>query len=245
MSVLNKDQLKALADFYEFVTDPPLNVGDMPSNPVYGMDTASGESGTVYALVHNGIFSEITEEEFRKDQGKASPSKEGASKPPIPEEIFQWIADQAEDYAVFEKNKPAGKFPTYKAGAIAMYHKLQEDQLTIQDYKDALADKDNLTRDIDVILHGDGAARQASLCDLVGPIQKIASHLSSMTALLEGKNLEIAGLRDETKEAEARYVRSVEILTEFRMVMLPDLLPKGSDAREEMVRLLKKYPMDK
>lgn len=58
----------------------------------------------------------------------AAPTKEGAE---IPEEIMEWMGIQAEDYAVFEENKPAGKFPTYKAGAIAMYRKMQEQRSTL------------------------------------------------------------------------------------------------------------------
>lgn len=41
-------------------------------------------------------------------------------------------------------------------------------------WKDASESRDALVRKIDVILHGeDGAAKQASLCDLVGPIRTL------------------------------------------------------------------------
>lgn len=44
--------------------------------------------------------------------------------------------------------------------------------LTIEDYEAAFADHRRLVREIDVIMNGeDGAAKQASLCDLVPEIQ--------------------------------------------------------------------------
>jgi len=43
----------------------------------------------------------------------------------------------------------------------------------IQDYEDVLADKRRLTKEIDVALNGDGAAEQASLCDIVAQVKAI------------------------------------------------------------------------
>lgn len=44
------------------------------------------------------------------------------------------------------------------------------DELTIADYEEVLADMRRLTRELDVALHGEeGAAKQASLCDLIEP----------------------------------------------------------------------------
>lgn len=42
----------------------------------------------------------------------------------------------------------------------------------VADYEEVLADKRRLTRELDVLLNGAGAARQASLCDLVGQVQQ-------------------------------------------------------------------------
>ena len=44
-------------------------------------------------------------------------------------------------------------------------------ELTIEDYKAVIASHHKLVRDLDVELNGDGAAKQASLCDLVGQIK--------------------------------------------------------------------------
>jgi hypothetical protein len=43
--------------------------------------------------------------------------------------------------------------------------------LTIADYEEAMADHRRLVRELDVLWNGEeGAAKQASLCDLVGQI---------------------------------------------------------------------------
>lgn len=46
-----------------------------------------------------------------------------------------------------------------------------EDELTIQDYEDVLTDNRRLVRELDVALNGDGAAKQASLCDIVAQVK--------------------------------------------------------------------------
>lgn len=51
---------------------------------------------------------------------------------------------------------------------------IQTSELTIEDYKASFKDHQRLVREIDVIINGEGgAARQASLCDLVGQIKSI------------------------------------------------------------------------
>ena len=48
---------------------------------------------------------------------------------------------------------------------------------TIDDYEEVLAGHRRLVRELDVILNGDGAAKQASLCDIVGQCAAIRRHL--------------------------------------------------------------------
>lgn len=56
--------------------------------------------------------------------------------------------------------------------------------LTIADYEQTLADHRQLVREIDVILNGeDGAAKQASLCDLMGDIKRHKACLDEYEAL--------------------------------------------------------------
>lgn len=53
-------------------------------------------------------------------------------------------------------------------------------------YEEVLADKRRLVREIDVIISGvDGAAKQASLCDLVGPIQDLVNENAKLREALE------------------------------------------------------------
>lgn len=49
-----------------------------------------------------------------------------------------------------------------------MKPKLGHDALTIADYEEVLADKRRLVRELDVLMNGKQAAKQASLCDIVG-----------------------------------------------------------------------------
>jgi len=64
---------------------------------------------------------------------------------------------------------------TEAANAVADYEELQAE---LADYKEVNEDKKRLAREIDIIISGEsGAAKQASLCDLVAPIQKIVAEL--------------------------------------------------------------------
>jgi hypothetical protein len=55
----------------------------------------------------------------------------------------------------------------------------QGDDLTIADYEEVLADHRRLVRELDVALNGDGAAKQASLCDIVAQVKNIAKPQTS------------------------------------------------------------------
>lgn len=56
-----------------------------------------------------------------------------------------------------------------------LYTPIDPEVLTVADYEAVLADHRRLVREIDVIMFGDGAAKQASLCDMVNPIRKLVS----------------------------------------------------------------------
>jgi len=49
--------------------------------------------------------------------------------------------------------------------------KTTTEELTIADYEEVLEDYRRLVRELDVALNGDGAAKQASLCDIVGQVK--------------------------------------------------------------------------
>lgn len=58
--------------------------------------------------------------------------------------------------------------------------------LTIDDYEAAFADHRRLVRDIDVIMNGEaGAAKQASLCDLVPEIQNLVAYVKLLESTLK------------------------------------------------------------
>jgi hypothetical protein len=49
-----------------------------------------------------------------------------------------------------------------------------EPKLTISDYEAVIEDHKRLVRELDVALFGEGAAKQASLCDLIEPATKFS-----------------------------------------------------------------------
>jgi len=64
--------------------------------------------------------------------------------------------------------------------AAKMVLELQAERDELQE---VLEDKRRLAREIDVIINGDGAAAQASLCDLVGQIRELAKWKAKHEAL--------------------------------------------------------------
>ena len=44
--------------------------------------------------------------------------------------------------------------------------------LTVADYEEVLADHRRLVRELDLLLNGSGAAKQASLCDIVSQVER-------------------------------------------------------------------------
>ncbi|MER0784055.1 hypothetical protein AAA534_15130 [Pseudomonas aeruginosa] len=64
--------------------------------------------------------------------------------------------------------------PTQAAQGLAGAALAQAEQATADDYEEVLADHRRLVRELDVLLNGEeGAAKQASLCDLVGQVAAI------------------------------------------------------------------------
>lgn len=63
----------------------------------------------------------------------------------------------------------------------------EEEYLRVkEDYAEVKQDHDRLVREIDVILYGEaGAAKQASLCDLIKPIERLKTHAEAMVQRLD------------------------------------------------------------
>jgi hypothetical protein len=74
---------------------------------------------------------------------------------------------------------------------------VQEDA-TIEDYNEVLADHDRLVRELDVIINGENAAKQASLCDIVSQCRNIFGRPSPLP--------DESALKDEAKKyAEEKH----------------------------------------
>jgi hypothetical protein len=64
---------------------------------------------------------------------------------------------------------------THEAAKDAELKRLREEN---EDIKDVLNDKRRLTKDLDIAMHGEeGAAKQASLCDLIRPAERLRARI--------------------------------------------------------------------
>lgn len=147
----------------------------------------------------------------------------------IPEHEFVRIADAAK-IDVFERKNlnDVGKLifvEGYIQGAKAEYlrHLSQPSQEAgIEDYKEVLADHDRLVREIDLIINGDGAAKQASLIDLVGDIKKLVAAKQPS---------------QEAKPSQVLRWETVKYKTEFSNPIMTDDSPRPKDKHAVLVKV--------
>lgn len=93
----------------------------------------------------------------------------------------------------------------------------------IEDYKQADEDKKRLVRDIDVIISGrEGAAEQASLCDIVGPISKLVVNLTEALNTINEREAEIDRLKNYCRELEEGRIELRQENQQIR-IMICDL----------------------
>lgn len=99
-------------------------------------------------------------------------------------ELWKWLRELADGYILegegtqpFNgKSAQASKDIGHKLHSIA--DQLSNQKQAIEAYQECYVDHQRLVREIDVIISGeDGAAKQASLCDLVGQIKGIMADL--------------------------------------------------------------------
>jgi chromosome segregation ATPase len=64
-------------------------------------------------------------------------------------------------------------------------HELLALKARVADYEEALADKRRLVRELDFLLNGDAAAKQASLCDIISQLSKHKTPILARVAELE------------------------------------------------------------
>jgi hypothetical protein len=90
------------------------------------------------------------------------------------DEFSEYVDDDSDSFSRY-----AGRSVMLYGSFVKALGKMQAppdpEALTIADYEEVLSDHRRLVREIDVILNGDNAAKQASLCDLVGQIKELAA----------------------------------------------------------------------
>ena len=76
------------------------------------------------------------------------------------------------------------KPPSNPLATIAqLAHLLTDTADRLVDMQQVIDDKHRLTRELDVAMHGEeGAAKQASLCDLIGPARDMRKRITELTA---------------------------------------------------------------
>ncbi|ENQ7654623.1 TPA: hypothetical protein ACRNJV_001762 [Pseudomonas aeruginosa] len=113
--------------------------------------------------------------------------------------------------------------------ALAQPSPAQAEQPTADDYEEVLADHRRLVRELDVLLNGEeGAAKQASLCDLVAQVRTLrlvhdnnvpTDNLGQSLLMLEFAlmfalcNFQHAGSRNDVKKAQTRLQEVLRFLS--------------------------------
>lgn len=76
--------------------------------------------------------------------------------------------------------------PVYLAAQESWQAAKSDSAEELQDYKDVLEDKRRLTRLLDIAMHGEeGAAKQASLCDLIPLAERMREQIATLTTQLD------------------------------------------------------------
>ncbi|MFU1938859.1 hypothetical protein ACLQ8Z_03425 [Bordetella hinzii] len=84
----------------------------------------------------------------------------------------------------------------------------QDDALTIADYEEVLTDHRRLVRELDVLLNGDGAAQQASLCDIVSQVRRERIKAQAPAAAGDARKELTAAQIEACAQEMAKYAES-------------------------------------
>jgi len=122
---------------------------------------------------------------------------------------------------------------------------MTKDQLTAEDYEEVLADHRRLVRELDVLLNGEhGAAKQASLCDIVGQLKRQKCAPSSKKCVYcgreDGKHNEVCLLADNQR-LRAERDDALEILS----IALPGPRPWPTESNVAKLRIYREMALDK
>lgn len=98
-------------------------------------------------------------------------------------------------------------------------------KVELEGYKEAQADKNRLVRELDVLINGEeGAAKQASLCDIVSQVRAALQKAEGeqgrwIDILRENQQAQIAGYYNIDKTDEERKIRNA-VIEEYRDLIL-------------------------
>ena len=113
------------------------------------------------------------------------------------DEIAKWDTDATEAY----RHNGDELAETHLRMSATLRALTQAQAERIADYEDAMADKRRLAREIDVAMHGEeGAAKQASLCDLIEPARMMRERIA---ALETGQNTAIEAMMEAQRARRA------------------------------------------
>lgn len=102
-------------------------------------------------------------------------------------------------------------------------HGQQEDQLTVEDYKEVIEDHRRLVRELDVLLNGQDAAQNPSLCDILGQMKKSEHSIPDIDSCIEGLRQLYEKIQHPDYESvdEVMILDSIELLKKMRFKPLP------------------------
>jgi hypothetical protein len=139
-------------------------------------------------------------------------------------DALQMVRDLAQ-----QLDEPEPQLPRYKLVSSELTEPLVDDSLAHKDYEEVLADHNRLVRELDAALNGDGAAKQASLCDIVSQVKNMAK------PLVDDAMVERVAVDEKTAGIHKAAFESLKILMDA-----PNYLTLGQ--WKEMMRLAATEP---
>jgi len=149
---------------------------------------------------------------------------------PVPEEVMEWIVEETQGFGNSKS--------IWASGALAMHRRdhaaVADLQRQLNDWKEINEDKKRLVRELDIIINTEeGAAKQASLCDIVA---QLAKELPSLQSRLSSTEAE----RDRLKNAFDVQAKLLEELQAERDAIRQAFAEEAEERRkavEEVKRL--------
>lgn len=86
---------------------------------------------------------------------------------------------------------------------------IPQEGLTVSDFEEVNEDKKRLVRELDVIINGENAAKQASLCDMVSQVETEFSRLKAENSKMRNALEEILRTNHDNHERVIEKVKSI------------------------------------